>query len=106
RARERPLTAPRTTPPMTPRRLLAVDFGEKRIGLAVSSGSLALPLATLQRTSDAAAVAAIAEVVRAEGIAALVVGEPRRLDGSSGEAAARVRAFAAKLAAATRLPCT
>lgn len=92
--------------PEAPRRLLAVDFGSKRIGLAVSQGSLALPLTTVARTSDAAAVAAIAEVVREEGVTGLVVGEPRRLDGSAGDAAARVQAFARKLEAATGLACT
>jgi putative Holliday junction resolvase len=92
--------------PEPPRRLLAVDFGSKRIGLAVSQGSLALPLTTVARTSDAAAVAVIAEVVREEGVTALVVGEPRRLDGTAGDAAARVQAFARKLEAATGLACT
>jgi putative Holliday junction resolvase len=87
-------------------RLLAVDFGEKRIGLAVSQGSLALPLLTLHRSDDAAAVAAIAAIARDEGASALVVGEPRRLDGSVGSAAERARAFARKLEAATGLPCT
>lgn len=91
--------------PEAPRRLLAVDFGSKRIGLALSQGSLALPLTTVARTSDAAAVAAIAEVVREEGVTGLVVGEPRRLDGTAGDAAERARAFARKLEAATGLRC-
>ncbi|HEV8240755.1 MAG TPA: Holliday junction resolvase RuvX [Thermoanaerobaculia bacterium] len=90
----------------TPRRLLAVDFGQKRIGLAVSQGSLALPLTTVARTSDTAAVAVIAEIAREEGVTGLVVGEPRRLDGTAGDAATRVQAFARKLEAATGLECT
>jgi putative Holliday junction resolvase len=89
-----------------PRRLLAVDFGEARIGLAVSHGELALPLRTLERTSDEAAIAAIAELAREEGVTALVVGEPRRLDGTRGSAVERVHAFAKKLGAACGLPCT
>jgi putative Holliday junction resolvase len=93
-----------TTPP-APRRLLAVDFGEKRIGLAVSQGALALPLATLARRSDAEAAAEIAAVAREEGVTGLVVGEPRRLDGTAGDAAKRVHAFARRLEAATGLPC-
>ncbi|HXT20430.1 MAG TPA: Holliday junction resolvase RuvX [Thermoanaerobaculia bacterium] len=88
------------------RRLLAVDFGEKRIGLALSQGSLALPHSTIARSSDAAAVAAIAEIVRDEGVTGLVVGEPRRLDGSAGDAVRRVHAFARRLEAATGLACT
>jgi len=87
------------------RRLLAVDFGEKRIGLAISEGELALPLLTVRRTSDDDAVATIAGIARDEGVTGLVVGEPKRLDGTAGEAAARARNFARKLAAATRLPC-
>jgi putative Holliday junction resolvase len=87
------------------RRLLAVDFGEKRIGLAISEGELALPLLTVRRTSDEEAVATIAGIARDEGVTGLVVGEPRRLDGTAGDAARRARSFAGKLAAATRLPC-
>ncbi len=93
------------TTPAAPRRLLAVDFGAKRIGLAVSQGALALPLATLARRSDAEAVAEIAAVAREEGVTGLVVGEPRRLDGTAGDAARRVGAFARRLQAATGLPC-
>jgi len=93
------------TTPAPPRRLLAVDFGEKRIGLAVSQGALALPLATLARRSDAEAAAEIAAVAREEGVTGLVVGEPRRLDGTAGDAAKRVHAFARRLEAATGLPC-
>jgi putative Holliday junction resolvase len=86
-------------------RLLAIDLGTRRIGLAVSAGGLALPLATLARTSDAQAVAAIAELARRERITGLVVGEPRRLDGTAGDAARRARALAERMAAATGLPC-
>ena len=99
------MTAP-DAPPTSHRRLLAVDFGEKRIGLALSQGSLALPHSTLSRSSDAAAVAAIAAIVRDEGVTGLVVGEPRRLDGSSGDAVRRVHAFARRLETATGLSCT
>ena len=87
-------------------KLLAVDYGSKRIGLAISEGSLALPLATLARTSDRAAVAQIAALAREQAVTALVVGEPRRLDGTSGDAALHARAFAGRLTAATGLPCT
>lgn len=89
-----------------PRRLLAVDLGSKRVGLAISEGALALPLRTLARGSDRDTVAAIARVAREEGATALVVGEPLRLDGSRGEAAERARAFAAKLGRHAGLPCT
>lgn len=87
---------------------LGVDFGERRIGLAISDpeGRWALPLETLERRDDRSAIRGIAEVARREAAEKLVVGEPRRLDGSRGEAAERARAFAAKLARATGLPYT
>jgi putative Holliday junction resolvase len=94
------------TPSATEPRLLAVDLGSKRIGLAISQGPLALPLRTVPFTSDREAVAMIAAAAREEGATALVVGEPLRLDGSRGDAAARARAFAGKLARASGLPCT
>ncbi|HEX5759277.1 MAG TPA: Holliday junction resolvase RuvX [Thermoanaerobaculia bacterium] len=86
---------------------LGIDFGEKRVGVAISDpeGRVAVPLETVGRTSDAAVVAAIAELARREGVERLVVGEPVNLDGSRGPAAERARRFADKLAAATGLPC-
>ena len=87
---------------------LGVDFGERRIGLAISDpeGRWALPLATVERGNDHSAIQQIAEVARREAAERLVVGEPLRLDGTRGEAAERARAFAGKLARATGLPCS
>jgi len=87
-------------------RALGIDFGERRIGLAISdpAGRLALPLTTLERRSDRSAVAQIAEIAGREGVERLVVGEPVSLDGARGAAADRVRRFAEKLAARTGLP--
>ncbi|HYG64462.1 MAG TPA: Holliday junction resolvase RuvX [Thermoanaerobaculia bacterium] len=87
-------------------RALGIDFGEKRIGLAISDpeGRLAVPLTTLERRKDRAAVAQIAEIARREGVGRLVLGEPVGLDGRRGEAAERVRRFGEKLAAAAGLP--
>jgi len=87
-------------------KLLGIDFGERRIGLAISDpdGRVAVPLGALERASDRAAVARIAELARREGVGGLVVGEPRGLDGARGAAAERARRFAERLAAATGLP--
>jgi len=85
---------------------LGIDFGERRIGLAISDaeGTFALPLLTLERRSDQAAIARIGEIIREEEVESLVVGEPVNVDGSRGPAAERAKSFAAKLAAATGLP--
>jgi len=60
-------------------RVLGIDFGERRIGLAISDpeGRWAMPLATLERTTDRRAAYEIAALVRREDVRALVVGEPR-----------------------------
>lgn len=88
-------------------RVLGIDFGEVRIGIAVSDpdGRMALPLTTLQRVSDLAAIDQIREIVEQEGIERLVIGEPRNMDGSLGEAARRIRSFRAKLLQQLALPC-
>ncbi len=87
-------------------RSLGIDFGEKRIGLAISDpeGRLAVPLTTLVRRNDRSAIRAIEEIARREGIGRLVLGEPVGLDGQRGEAAERVRRFGDRLAGITGLP--
>jgi putative Holliday junction resolvase len=87
-------------------RALGIDFGEKRIGLAISDaeGKTAVPLATLERTSDRAALRQILELARREEVGRLVLGEPRELDGRPGPLHRRVERFGARLAAVTGLP--
>jgi putative Holliday junction resolvase len=87
-------------------RILAVDFGEKRIGLATSdaSGSLATPRVTLRRKSDAAVIEELAGFCQREEIALTVFGIPRSPEGVESPIAARVRSFAAKFGEKTGLP--
>lgn len=87
-------------------RALGIDFGEKRIGLAISDpeGRLAVPLTTLERRNDRSAVRAIAEIAWREGVGRLVLGEPVGLDGQRSEAAERARRFGDKLAEVSGLP--
>lgn len=84
-------------------RCLGIDFGERRIGLAISDENrrIAVPLAVLERRNDATAVREIEEVVQREGVTSLVLGEPVGLDGEAGISALRVRSFAGKLTQAT-----
>lgn len=87
-------------------RILGIDFGERRIGLAVSDpqGSFALPLTTIERQTDRRAAYRIADLASQEGIGALVFGEPKGLDGHATEATQRVHRFAQRLARITDLP--
>lgn len=87
-------------------RALGIDFGEERIGLAVSDdvGRWALPLTTIQRQTDRRAAYQIVELARQNDAEVLVMGEPLGLDGSVGEAAQRVRRFGQRLARASGLP--
>jgi len=95
-----------TTPPEAPGAALGIDFGERRIGVALSDPErrLAVPWGVVERTSDRQAIGELAALARAEGAALLVAGEPRGLDGEAGAAARRARGFAERLARAARLP--
>lgn len=87
-------------------RILGLDVGERRIGLAISTpeGRLAVPLRILVREKEPADIEAVAEVARAEDATAIVVGYPLSLDGSAGQQARRVEAFARRLEKSTGLP--
>jgi putative Holliday junction resolvase len=87
-------------------RVLAVDPGSHRVGLALSdeSATVATPLRTLDADPAATLPDRIAAVAREVAAAEVVVGLPRRLDGSYGPEAAAARRLAGELRAATRLP--
>jgi putative pre-16S rRNA nuclease len=91
-------------------RVLGVDLGGRRIGLAISdrSGTLARPLETIVVDRDADAVDRVARRIEElscedDGLAAIVVGMPAALDGSATPESARVSAFIAALASRTTL---
>ena len=83
-------------------RILGIDHGEARIGLAISDelGMLAHPLETIAMKTVADPVAHIAAIVARDKIGGIVLGLPRNMDGTYGPAAEKVRAFAEKLRAA------
>jgi putative pre-16S rRNA nuclease len=88
------------------RRVLAIDFGRKRMGLAVSDElqMTAQPLATLARSNRRNDVRRLREVVRVHAIGKIVVGNPVRLDGSEGEMAQEAARFAARIQIELRIP--
>ena len=89
-------------------RLLAIDLGEVRVGLAVSDPGqvLASPAETLQvpRDADGPTLDALVNAVARHEAAGLVVGLPRKLDGREDDAARRARWFAERLRDRTGLP--
>jgi putative pre-16S rRNA nuclease len=76
-------------------RYLALDVGERRIGIALSdeTATLASGLDTLVRAGSRKDAQAIAELVRRHEPAAVVVGLPLNMDGTAGAQAEKVRAF-------------
>ncbi len=81
-------------------RALGVDFGEKRIGLAVSdpTGTIATPLETLvRRTGRRVPYGKIEALARENGVEHVVVGLPLSLDGSESDWCAEVRTMGAEL---------
>ena len=81
-------------------RILGVDHGTKRIGLAISdeTGIIAQSIGYVTNLAD------VLKLATERGAGKFVVGVPRRLDGSSSEQTERARAFIAKLKLATKLP--
>ncbi len=87
-------------------RVLAIDYGRRRIGLALSDplGLTAQPLATLERTNRREDLRRLGAVVREHHVQRIVVGHPLHLDGRAGEMAEEAAQFAARMAKQLRLP--
>jgi putative Holliday junction resolvase len=87
-------------------RYLGLDVGDVRIGVALSdeSATIASGLPTLQRVGPKKDLKAIAGLVRAHAAGEVVVGLPRRLDGSIGPQAQKVLALMDALREAVRVP--
>ena len=93
------LTAPAT-------RILALDLGKRRIGLAISDplGITAQGLPNLVRTNKRADLAALEELIQEREVGRIVMGNPMNMGGSEGRQSAWVREFAEALEKRTGLP--
>ena len=87
-------------------KILSVDFGDVRTGLAVcdtmrflASGLGYISPGGIEKTADA-----VAEVAREQGAAAIIVGLPKNMDGSEGSRAERCKKFARLVRERTELP--
>jgi len=87
-------------------RYLGLDVGDVRIGVALSdeTATLASGLPTLKRVGPRRDMKAVATLVREHGVGEVVVGMPRRLDGTLGPQAQKVTSFMAELRALVRVP--
>ena len=89
-------------------RILALDPGSKRVGVALSDelGWTAQPLETFERKSLAADLAHIKELVSRHAVREIVIGMPVRMDGRVGPAAQAVQQFLDAVQAAVGIPVT
>jgi putative Holliday junction resolvase len=86
-------------------KVVGLDLGERRIGVAVSVGRVAVPHSTVERTADAGRDRAqLVQLVDQLGADRVVVGLPLSLDGSRGPAALRAEEEAERLAAELSVP--
>jgi putative Holliday junction resolvase len=87
--------------PAPVKRLLGIDLGQARVGLAISDelAMLAHPLETFSAESSRKLLEHIAALVRERLIECVVIGLPRNMDGSAGPAAEQALDFAQKLRA-------
>lgn len=88
-------------------RTLGIDYGRRRIGLALSdeTRTLASPLPTYTRTrSEKQDLDALASLIERHGVTSVVVGLPLNMDGTRGEMAREVETFADRLRDRTSLP--
>jgi putative holliday junction resolvase len=83
----------------SPQRVLAIDYGRRRMGLALSDelGITAQPLTTLVRTNRSGDMRRLREICRERQVAQIVVGRPVHLGGEAGEMAEEAGRFAARL---------
>jgi putative Holliday junction resolvase len=93
-------------PPKIAMRILALDHGTRRIGVAVSDELklIATPLEFIPAEPFANFIARLREIIREKEVDLLLVGMPRNMDGSYGPAALKVREFVAALGDKIAMP--
>ena len=89
-------------------RIMAIDYGDARTGIAISdpTGLLAGYTTVIHGRKSEVVAEEIARLVKEHGVEELVMGFPRNMDGTEGPRAELYRAFAARVEAAAGLPVT
>jgi putative Holliday junction resolvase len=92
--------------PLADGRILALDFGKRRIGLAVSDeiGLTAQGLETFQRTTVREDLKRLSELTASLNVTLILMGDPLHLSGQQGRQSEHVREFAARLGEKARVP--
>ena len=87
-------------------RILGLDFGERRIGVALSDASAitAQPLTVIERHGLAKDIQSIEALIRQHAVESIVMGLPLTLEGERGPQAQRALAFGSELKRATQIP--
>ena len=88
------------------KRLMGVDYGESRIGVALSDplGIMATPLTIVSRTRENKDIIALLDIAAENDVARIIIGLPLSMDGSQGPQAEKVKTFAEELARNTDIP--
>jgi putative pre-16S rRNA nuclease len=86
--------------------ILAIDYGKKRLGLALSDelGMTSRPYGTWNRVNRRRDLARLRELVRQQGVRRIVVGLPLHLDGTPSDMSEEAKSFAARVEKALGLP--
>lgn len=92
-------SAPTAIPDSEPCRILAIDYGRKKMGLALSDElqMTAQPLFTMARTNRRNDLRRLREICRKHGVARILMGHPLHITGEAGEMADEAAQFAARL---------
>jgi putative Holliday junction resolvase len=86
--------------------VLAIDYGRRRIGLALSDalGTTARPLATWTRSNRRRDLARLRDLCREHGVTQIIVGRPLHLDGTQSEMASEAARFGERVSQSLNLP--
>jgi putative Holliday junction resolvase len=87
-------------------RIMGIDFGDSRIGIALSDplGIMATPLTIITRTEEDEDIGAIIDIIRQNEVGRIVMGLPISMDGTIGKQAKKVKQFTAKLGKKVDIP--
>ena len=85
---------------------MGVDYGDKRIGVALSDPLriMASPMTIISRTTESQDISTLLNIAKEKDVSQIIIGLPISLDGSLGPQAEKVKAFAGALARSTDIP--